>query len=177
MISNSLLTQAIVDAFTREVGKSQETPIGNTRQKLRSSLGRQPTEEEVSQATSQDHTPKALLVSFNIQIDHTKESGYRQVDLVLYAPYNYVDVYSRERWNVIPLEHLEDDGEGDTFVKAGKDYVNDFPPWKCLGSHDSGWRGFVDNFLEEYANKITGFEGGRPCFQVVTLASIQPLIP
>lgn len=103
--------------------------------------------------------PKAFVVSFSTRIDHDKEEGYRHMDLVLYAECNYVNVYSRERWDVIPLEDLEYNEEDDeSYVKKGKDYVKGSTPWTLLCSHDSGWTSAVENFLSTNASKLNSYE-------------------
>jgi hypothetical protein len=127
---NNLLSDVINSTFTHQVGKNQER-------------------KEVQQA---------LLVRFSSRINYDTEEGYRHVDLVLYAPYNYVQVWVRERWNVIPLEDLEDDGNGDTYVKRGKNYQEGASDWRCIGDHDSCWREAVQSFLKDKSKEITGFE-------------------
>jgi hypothetical protein len=92
---------------------------------------------------------RGFLMSFSTPIDHDRESGYRYADLLLYGDMNYVGVWSRTRWTVIPLEDLEDDGEGDTYVKDGKDYDEGASEWTLLVCHDSGWRSAVHNFLRD----------------------------
>lgn len=89
-----------------------------------------------------------FVVGFSIPVDYAREDGYRNVDLGLYAACNYVSVYIRERWDVIPLEDLEDEEDGGP--KPGKDYVEGSSGWKLVGSHDSGWRGMVEEFLGKY---------------------------
>jgi hypothetical protein len=97
---------------------------------------------------SKKDSPKMFVVGFSIPIHHSLEDGYRHVDIGLYAEFNYVNVYVRERWDVIALEDLEDDDDGGP--KPGKDYVKGDSGWKLLGSHDSGWRGMVEEFLGQY---------------------------
>lgn len=97
--------------------------------------------------------PKALMVSFSTRLDYDKEEGYRQVDLLIYGPLNYVQVWTRSRWTVIPLEALIDDGDGDTYVAAGKNTLRARPngsasaittpggaAWWKTSCVRSGWR-------------------------------------
>jgi len=69
-------------------------------------------------------SPKAFVVSFKTSINSDKEEGHRYVDLALYASHNYVNVYSRERWNTIPLEDMEWDEEAQEMMPSkGKGYT------------------------------------------------------
>jgi hypothetical protein len=99
--------------------------------------------------------PKAFLVSFSIPTDYDKEEGYRHLDLVLYAEFNYVSVYTRERWEVISVDDLE---EGDDAgVKPGKDYTKGDSGWNLIGSHDSCWREMVQDFISTNASRLNTF--------------------
>ena len=105
-----------------------------------------------------------FVVGFSIPVDHSREDGYRQVDLGLYAECNYVSVYARERWDVIALEDLEDEEDGGP--KPGKDYVKGDSGWKLVGSHDSCWRGMVEDFLGRY--KVGTFDSrGEDIYELV----------
>jgi hypothetical protein len=102
---------------------------------------------------------KAMVVGFSIPIDYDKEQGYRHLDVAIYGPMNYVGVWTRERWTVIPLEDLEDDGEGDTCVKKGKDYNKGQSEWKQVCYHDSGWRSVVQDIIFQNRDKLGTFDG------------------
>ena len=97
--------------------------------------------------------PKAFVTTFSTKLDYSKEEGYRYLDLVLYARYNYVQVWIRRRWTVISLEDLNDDGEG---LKPGKDYTEGASKWECIGEHDSCWREAVRDLLWNNRADITG---------------------
>lgn len=99
---------------------------------------------------------KAMLVEFDKSIDHDKEDGYRHFELMIYGPANYVQVWVRETWNVIPLDDLEYNAEEDeSFVKPGKSYDKGASPWQLIGDHDSGWRGRIQDFLRSNEKEIT----------------------
>lgn len=71
---------------------------------------------------------------------------------------------ARERWDVIALEDLEDEEDGG--LKPGKDYVEGDSGWKLVGSHDSGWRGMVEDFLGKY--KVGTFDSrGEDIYELV----------
>jgi hypothetical protein len=127
-----LVTKVLVQTFEEKVGKHQ---IHN-----------------------KDGKRRALKVVFSLTIDHEKEDGYRFLDLIIYGPMNYVGVYARERWNVIPLEDLEDEDDGGP--KPGKNYVEGAEKWKRIAYHDSCWRtDGVHRLLFENRLKITSFSG------------------
>ena len=102
-------------------------------------------------------TPKAFVVSLSTRLDYSTEEGYRYLDLVLYAPYNYVQVWVRRRWTVVAIDDLNDDGEG---LKPGKDYTEGASEWTCIGDHDSGWREAVRDILYKNRTDISGLSSG-----------------
>ena len=146
-LPTTLLTTVICQTFLKEAGKFQNGDQG---------------------------LKKAMVVSFSTRVDYDKEEGYRQIDLVLYAPANYVGVYERRRWTVIPLDDLEYDEEaGESFVKPGKSYVNGGTEWKLICYHDSCWRtDGVHDFLNRYADDINTFDGAREWFKIVDVDTL-----
>lgn len=104
------------------------------------------------------------VVGFSIPVDFDRESGYRHVELGLYAECNYVSVYVRERWDVIALEDLEDEEDGGP--KPGKAYVKGSSGWKLIGSHDSEWPSAVERFLGQW-NVFTFGSRGDDIYELV----------
>jgi hypothetical protein len=102
--------------------------------------------------------PKAMRVTFSTSINYDTESGYRYVDLAIFAPMNYVGVWVRERWTVIPLEDLEGE-DGDEHVKKGKSYNEGHTPWRRVAYHDSCWREGVEQVIKDHQNEILTFNG------------------
>lgn len=101
---------------------------------------------------------KAFLMEFSTRIDYGLESGYRYVDLLLYGDMNYIGVWQRTRWTVIPLEDL-DEVDGDTYVKPGKAYQEGASEWALLSYHDSGWIPAVrDFFIKNELYSISGLD-------------------
>lgn len=99
---------------------------------------------------------EAMVVTFDLRIDHEKEEGYRWLDILIYAPTNYVTVEVRERWNVIPVEGLAyDEKTDDSYVKEGFDYVEGASEWKRVSHHDSAWRtDGVEHTLRDYRDRV-----------------------
>ena len=104
---------------------------------------------------------KALTVSFSVGIDYDTEEGYRQEELLVYGPSNYVQVWVRNRWNVIKLEDLEYDDDGDGSIKPGKSYSTGASDWVMIGDHDSCWRDAVRNFIDKHKNKLNSFSTSK----------------
>jgi hypothetical protein len=144
MIFRQMFGDVITYTFDKEVGKFQ-----------------------VSRNRREGGEPRAMLVSFKTKTDHTTEEGYRHVDLLIYGPMNYVQVWVRERWDVIPIEDLEDDADGDTRLKAGCSYTKGETNWKLIADHDSGWREGVHRFLQENEDKIVILDSLEGWFRVV----------
>jgi hypothetical protein len=119
-------------------------------------------------------TPKALLITFRLSVDHDKEDGYRWLELLIYAPSNYVGVLVREHSNVYQLDdvdHYEDD-ESIVF-KKGKGYIESYTDWKCYSYHDSCWRNDgIDRILKEYEERFSGID-----FHTATWYTIQTMTP
>lgn len=113
--------------------------------------------------------PSALFVPFRTTIDYDVEEGYRFLDLMIFAPMNYVAVLSRPRWNVIALDDLIFEEDGDSYVKPGKAYDEGAGEWELLSYHDSGWRDAVRRFLTRHAEDIRGFSGLSDWYETVAL--------
>lgn len=112
-------------------------------------------ENEFGKFQVKKESPMAMLTRFSLGIDHEKEEGYRNLEIAIFAPMNYVGVWVRETWNVIPTEDLEyDEASDESFVKAGKDYVQGASEWKRVAYHDSCWRDGLNRTLEEYQKRI-----------------------
>lgn len=141
-----LLSSVIRETFLKEVGKNQ------IRRQRRDGL----TIPEFKQGVGNG---EALKLRFKTGTDYSKEEGYRWVEVVIYAPLNYVQVWVRTSWNVIPLEDLEDDGDGDTFVKKGKDYNEGESAWEKIADHDSCWTDGVDRVLKGEFGDLMTFDG------------------
>lgn len=102
-----------------------------------------------------------MLISFRTPLRLGMELGYRDVELFLYAPMNYVQVHVRETWVVIPIEDVDYDPISDEegVPKPGKEYTKGASTWGLKISHDSGWREAVRQFLAERQENLLSFSG------------------
>lgn len=144
-----ILGKVITSTFSRAVGKSQ----------------------------CRKEKPKAFLVTFNLHIDYNAETGYRHLDLLIYAPHNYVGVYARERGTVISVADLEETFDFELVPTSGKNYSNFQDDWKCYGYHDSGWVECVDTILDHYEKKIYSINilrAGNNFYQIVDVPTDLP---
>lgn len=116
--------------------------------------------------------PKAFQVEFRTRTDHGKEEGYRHLELLIYGPMNYVQVWVRRTWDVIPLDDMCEDDDGEMVPKQGKKYQKGASEWELKGEHDSCWRDAVDRVLREYEKDITGFDRGDDWFKLVPVSSV-----
>lgn len=128
---HDMLADAINATFERECGKHQIKNASNA---------------------------KVFKVAFRLKTDYEKEEGYRHLEVALWGPLNYVQVWVRETWDVIPVEDLDIDEDGDSRPKKGKKYNEGATEWKKVADHDSCWRDGVRSILRENACRITGFD-------------------
>lgn len=126
---------------------------------LLSTVIQQAFEDEVGK----DKKEMAFLVSFKLTLNHeAHEEGYRFMDLLLYAPNNYVQVWVRERWD------LE---EGDTVPHKNE------MKWALASHHDSVWREAISQILWQYERQIMVFSRrnlGR-WYEIVPIFNFQDL--
>lgn len=120
MSTDYMLMQLIDHAFEKEAGRLQCKKPGPERVGL------------------------SLTVSLNC--DWEKEEGYRHADLVIYAYTNYVQVYSRTRANVAPIDEDGEMGE----------YEESATPWELKCCHDSCYRTAIEDFFRENEGKGAG---------------------
>jgi hypothetical protein len=128
-------------------------------------------EAGTDQLRAPEQERRALLVSTNTKIDYDKEEGYRYADMVLYAGYNYVQVWVRTRWNVAPLPPEDVEWEDHDWQ-----YDEGSSPWERWSFHDSCWRSDgVDKFLRSFEH--LGFNGlsFRAPYDVIDLVKVKEL--
>lgn len=100
--------------------------------------------------------PKAFRLRFDLTSGMKNCTGYWDLEMVIYAPANYVAVWYRECWDYIKDDDLEYNEDTDEeFVKEGAEgYIKGAGPWLCEGYHDSCWRDAVETVLKKYEDRI-----------------------
>ncbi len=108
----------------------------------------------------------AMQLRFKLNVDHSREYGYRHLDILIYsaAGHNYVGVYAKLGWNVTKNEVLENEAdevldnepEFDGYEEEPDlKYVKGETPWVLLVYHDSCWRDGIDSILRKYSDRIS----------------------
>lgn len=116
---------------------------------------------------------KVFVVTFSLAVDYDVEEGYRSMEVAYWAAMNYVQVWQRETWNIIPVEELETDSDGEFQVKKGSEgYKKGESPWKKRADHDSTWRDAVRTILREEEERILGFTGGCGFWKLVNVREL-----
>jgi len=92
-------------------------------------------ENEIKRWQCRNEKQFAMKVSFSLSLDYDKEEGYRNLDILIFAPMNYVGVLVRERWTIIPVNEIEDEDS----LKPGCDYREGDSGWLFASYHDSCW--------------------------------------
>jgi len=167
--SKEMKAQAFVDAsYTRGAGPKfrPETLLGG---KLDSYIRQ---EDHFVPIDPKPPVQLAMKIRFNTHADYDKEEGYRFLDLVIYGPTNYVQVWVRTAWDVIPVEDLEYDEDREGRIKKGKSYQKGVSDWKCVGNHDSGWRDSVRQVLRDNSKILATFNSLNHWFEIVPVTTL-----
>lgn len=116
-------------------------------------------ESEIKRNQSENANPVAMKVTFDLSIDYSKEDGYRTLDMLIYAPMNYVGVIVRENWNVVSLSDIDNDND---CLKPDCDYVKGTTYWLYASYHDSCWRtDGVSRVIQENKERIISISPQR----------------
>lgn len=95
-----------------------------------------------------------LNFEFHLKVNYEKEEGYRYLDVVIWAPTNYIAVFSKERWCVISPDDI--DSENDCLM-PGKDYTQGETDLECHTYHSSCWASDgIHRILFERRNALSG---------------------
>jgi hypothetical protein len=100
----------------------------------------------------------AMQITFRTSIDYDTEDGYRFLDILIYAPANYVGVLARHRWTVIPIDELE----GDDGLKKGCEYRIGDSGWRLASYHDTCWTSDVGSILRLNERNINAIDTNYP---------------
>lgn len=96
------------------------------------------------------------------------EEGYRHFEIVIYAPGNYVQVWTRETANVISHDDMEyNEADDEMYIKKGKDYTKSATPWKKVADHDSAWRSGLEDVLRKETGRLICFSGPKDFLHVI----------
>lgn len=112
---------------------------------------------------------RALKFSFGLFVDHNIEVGFRSLDVMLWAPTNYVCVISRESWYVLPFSDIDGDVSRPR-PKQGSSWTDGNTGYRFHAYHDQKWRDEgVKRVLGEYKERIEMLRYDKTFYDVVTL--------
>jgi hypothetical protein len=103
------------------------------------------------QAKNIDQHVMDIKIALNIFYDHG-EDGYRNLNLRIYAPYNYVAVLVKEDWTIILENDIDYDKDR---LKRGKKYIEGDTGWLIASYHDSCWRSAVQDVIRAYESRLS----------------------
>lgn len=114
-------------------------------------------ENEIKRWQTKNEKQFAMMVSFDLSLTNRLEAGYRNLDILIYSPMNYVGVLVRERWTIIPIDELD----GEDSLKPGCDYREGDSGWFLASYHDSCWTSDgVQNTIYKNRNRINCLSTG-----------------
>ena len=141
MVSESLITKIVNDTLDKEAPRA-----------------------------SWDH-PNTMALTFGLKLSVPPNlDGHRTLEVVVFRPMTYTQVWSRLLSTTIPLVDLEDeDGEG---PKPGKDWTTSTGEWRLHADHDSCWREGLAEALKQHEGEIVLFSGPFDWYEMIEAASL-----
>lgn len=119
---------------------------------------------------------QAFQVAFDLSVDSEKESGIRMIEVLYWAPRDYVQVWTRTTRSVIPVSDLEYDNDGESHVaEHSNGYVDGSTPWKKVLDHDSDWGYAIDMLLREHKDQIVAIHYFTPTGEPWELINVSEL--
>lgn len=110
----------------------------------------------------------AMKMTFRLNNDWDIEEGYRHLQVLIFGPMNYIGVFVKEDWTVIPVDELDDDGD---CLKKGCEYRIDETDWKMISYHDSCWRSDgVDRILSIQEDRLNGLDFSAHWYEKVEIS-------
>ena len=105
--------------------------------------------------TQSEKPIQGMELEFSLNINYDVEDGYRRLKMLIFNQYNYVSVFAKQEWEVIPSEGLEEDE-----ILSGYDDTVGSTPWVHFSAHDSCWRSDgVSRILHLFHKDILGLSG------------------
>lgn len=119
-------------------------------------------EHNVGRKQSHNEKQIAMKLTFRLSNDYDLEEGYRHLQVLIYAPYNYVAVFVKEDWTIIPVDELDDEND---CLKKGCNYREGDTGWKMISYHDSCWRtDGIDRIIQSHRDRLNGLDTiGETC--------------
>lgn len=109
-------------------------------------------DKKVCRWQTKNVTPFAMKITFRVSVNYEIEEGFRNISILIYGPMNYVGVFVREDWTVIPVGEVEDEDN----LKPWCDYRKGDTGWRMISYHDSCWRDGLHRLLRLNKDRISG---------------------
>lgn len=118
--------------------------------------------KETPPASRDNRNAKAMILRARLRTPVHLE-GYVTLEIVLFRPMSYTQVWSRVVSTAVPIEGLApEDG-----LLPGFDYVKAETPWHIHANHDSCWREGLDDVFKQYESEIVLFSGPYDWYEMV----------
>lgn len=114
------------------------------------------------------HT-KAMRLQLRLSTPPTHE-GYVTLEIVLFRPMSYTQVWSRVTSTMAPIEGLDD--QDYCGLKPGFEYTKSATEWVIHCDHDSCWREALGALLNTHTAQIVLFSGPGDWYEIVDVASL-----
>lgn len=123
-------------------------------------------EKNVGRWQTRNVSQFAMKITFRLSNNWDLEDGYRNLQILIYGPMNYIGIFVKEDWTVIPVDEVEDDE-----LKEGCEYRIGETDWKMISYHDSCWRtDGVDRILSHHSDRIIGLDDSTHWYEKVEIS-------
>lgn len=124
-------------------------------------------DKETPRTSYDKRNTKAMRLSLRLRTPEHLE-GYVTLEIVLFRPMSYTQVWSRVLSTTVPIEGLAaEDG-----LLPGFDYTKSETPWHLHANHDSCWREGLAEALKKHEGEIILFSGPSDWYEMVDAASL-----
>lgn len=125
-------------------------------------------ENNVGRWQIKKETMYAMKLTFRLSNNWDMEEGYRHLQMLIFGPMNYIGVFVKEDWTVIPVDELDDEED---CLKEGCDYRTGDTDWKMISYHDSCWTSDgVDRILSLHSARLNGLDFGPHWYEKIEVS-------
>lgn len=113
---------------------------------------------------------KAMVLRLRLRLRTPEHlEGYVTLEIVLFRPMSYTQVWSRVVSTTVPIEGLSQEEEG---LLPGFDYTKTETSWYLHANHDSCWREGLAEALKQHEGEIVLFSGPFDWYEMIEAASL-----
>jgi len=125
-------------------------------------------DKETPRTSYDKRNTKAMRLSVRLRTPEHLE-GYVTLEIVLFRPMSYTQVWSRVVSTTVPIEGLSQEEEG---LLPGFDYTKTETSWYLHANHDSCWREGLAEALKQHEGEIVLFSGPFDWYEMVDAVSL-----